>query len=52
MAGLMASKSTRIKRGKEEVSGPRKPKECNSKSMGIIRGRKRKRVNGLMKPRK
>ena len=27
MAGLMASKSTRIKRGKKEVSGPRKPKD-------------------------
>ena len=48
----MASKSKRIKRGKEEVNGPRKLKECNSKSMGITRGRERKRVNGLMKPRK
>ena len=38
MAGLMASRPTRIKRGKEWVNGSRKPNEYSSKPMGIIRG--------------
>ena len=49
-AELMASKPTRIKRGKEGVNGPSKPKEWSSKSMGIIRGKEE--VNELGKPRK
>ena len=39
-AGLMASRPTRINRGKEEVNGSRKPNEWNNKFMGIIRGKK------------
>ena len=36
----MASKPTRIKRGKEEVNGSRKPNEWSNKFMGIISGKK------------
>ena len=39
MAGIMADRSTRIIRGKEEVNGLRKPKEWSSKPMGTIRGK-------------
>ena len=39
MAGLIVSRPTRVKRGKEWVNGPRKPKEWSSKSMGIIKGK-------------
>ena len=39
MAGLMASRPTRIKIGKEEVNESRKSKELSSKSMGIIRSK-------------
>ena len=39
MAGIMASRSTRIITGKEEVNGLRKPKEWSSKPMGTIRGK-------------
>ena len=45
MAGLMANGPIRIKRGKEWVNGPRKPKELSSKLIEIIRGNKE--VNGL-----
>ena len=51
MARLMANRPTsRKKRGKEEVNGPRKPKESNSKLMRIIRGKEK--VNGPGKPKK
>ena len=39
MAGIMASRSTRIITGKEEVNGLMKPKEWSSKPMGTIRGK-------------
>ena len=47
MARLMASMPTRIKRGKERVNVPRKPKEWRSKPIEIIRGKEE--VNGLEK---
>ena len=50
MAGLMASRPTRIKRGKEWVNGPRKPKEWSGKHTGTIRGKEE--VNGPEKPKK
>ena len=39
MVGIMASRSTRIITGKEEVNGLMKPKEWSSKPMETIRGK-------------
>ena len=50
MAGSLASKPTRIKRGKEWVNRPMKPKEWSNKPMRIIKGKKE--VNKLGKPGK
>ena len=50
MAEMMASRPTRVIRGKEEVNGLRKPKEWNSKLIGTIRGKEK--VNRPGKPRK
>ena len=50
MIGIIASKPTRIIRGKEEVNGSRNPNEWSSKPMGTIRGKEK--VNGPGKSRK
>ena len=50
MAEMMASRSTRVIRGKEEVNGFRKPKEWSSKFIGTIKGKEK--VNRPAKPRK
>jgi len=50
LAGLMASRPTRIKKGKEEVNELRKSKELSSKPMGIIRSKEE--VKWLGKPEK
>ena len=50
MTGIMTSRLTRIIRGKNEINGPRKPKQWSSKPMGIIRGKEE--VNRLGKPKK
>ena len=44
MTGIMANGPTRIIIGKEEVNGPRKPKEWSSKPLGTIRANEK--VNG------
>ena len=49
MVGLIASKPMKITRGKEEVNGPRKPKERSGKLIGIMRGKEE--VNGPRKPK-
>ena len=47
-AGLMANRSTRIKRGKEEVNKSRKLKKWSSKSMRIIRGKEEVNESGKL----
>ena len=47
MAGSLASRPIRIKRGKEWVNRPMTPKEWSNKLMRIIKGKKK--VNRLAK---
>ena len=49
MTGMMANKSKRVIRGKDEVKGSRKPIEFSNKPMGVKRGKEE--VNGSKKPK-
>ena len=49
MTTLIANGPIKVTRGKEEVNGPRKPKELSNKPMGVKRGKEG--VNWLRKPK-